>query len=87
MSELGSDLGGAVALLGHDVVAVVHDRGITRVLDIPKRASLQVVDADDAVPAAEQVLRTGASQKACAAGNEGVVVTSSVLSGMVTTSA
>ena len=38
MPELGSDLGGAVALLGDDVVAAVHDRGVTQVLDIPKRA-------------------------------------------------
>jgi hypothetical protein len=32
-----------------------------QVLDIPRRAGLQVIDADDAVPAGEQVRRTGAT--------------------------
>jgi hypothetical protein len=56
-------------LLG-DVVVQERERLVADVLDVPQRAGLEVVDADHAVAALEQVVAQVRAEEARAAGDQ-----------------
>ena len=62
-------------LVDRDVLdhVVVHEdeRVVSQVLDVRERSGLEVVEADDAMPALEERLAQMRAEEACAAGDEG----------------
>ena len=53
------------------VVVHEHEPVVADVLDVGERAGIEVVDADDAVPALEEMVAEVGAEKAGAAGDEG----------------